>query len=157
YRDPEPSKYILYEIALCSRTRKPILVFVEDVLPDDCISGVVFQRRFSRRHLLREVRNHRHAIQIFKTYIGTEPPPVYHPSQRRRSCLVIGGSSLNDRKKKRLKEHLIGLQYSPVIAPGGQDFLSFDRPYEWVVEHSVLCVAFTEGLSPLEYYLLGAT
>src|ERR1700751_2656400 len=36
-RDPNLSSYTLYEVALCVRAQKPILVFIEDVLPDNLI------------------------------------------------------------------------------------------------------------------------
>jgi hypothetical protein len=156
YRDPEPSSYILYEIALGGRAHKPVLVFVEDVLPNNLISGVLLQRRFSRRHFLREVRNHRHALQILKTYIGNEPPPTYQPSSGQRCCLVIGGSSLSDNQLSRIQDQLISLRYSPIVVPGGTDCLSYDHPYEEMITQSMLCISFTEKLSPREFYLLGA-
>jgi len=155
-RDPEPSPYILYEIALCVRAHKPILVFIEDVLPNTLISGTLLQRRFSRRHLLREVRNHRHALRLLKTYIGSEPPPTYQPSSLQRSCLLIGASFLSDKQCSRIQDQLTSLRYSPILPPNAGDFLSFDQPFEEVVAQSVLCVSFAEKLSPLEFYLLGA-
>jgi hypothetical protein len=155
-RDPEPSPYILYEVALCVRAHKPILVFIEDVLPDNLIPANLVQRRFSRRHLLREVRNHKHAIHLLKTYIGTEPPPTYQPSTRQRSCLVNGTSALSDSQRVRIEDQLRQLSYNPISVEGGTHFLSFDRPFEEVVGQSILCVSFSENLSPLESYLLGA-
>jgi hypothetical protein len=155
-RDPEPSPYILYEVALCVRAHKPILVFVEDVLPDNLIPVNLVQRRFSRRHLLREVRNHKHAIRLLKTYIGREPPPTYQPSTRQRSCLVNGTSALSDIQRSRIEDQLKRLSYKPISVEGGTHFLSFDRPFEEVVAQSVLCVSFSENLSPQESYLLGA-
>jgi hypothetical protein len=156
YRDPEPSNYILYEIALCVRAHKPVLVFVEDVLPNNLISGILLQRRFSRRHFLREVRNHRHALQMLKTYIGSEPPPAYQPNAAQRSCLVIGASLLTESQRDRIRDRLMLLRYSSIMAPGGDECLSYDSPCEDLVAQSMLCVAFAEKLSPLEYYLLGA-
>lgn len=156
-RDPEPSRYILYEIALCIRAQKPVLVFVEDVLPNNIISGSLLQRRFSRSHYLREVRNHRHALQILKTYIGAEPPPSYEPISGQRSCLIIGASSISKNQCDVIKQSLISLNYNPVAAPGTDDCLSYAQPYEALVAQSVLCISFTEKLSPSEFYLLGAT
>ncbi|PYX52046.1 MAG: hypothetical protein DMG76_30360 [Acidobacteria bacterium] len=155
-RDPEPSPYILYEVALCVRAHKPILVFIEDVLPENLIPASLVQRRFSRRHLLREVRNHRHAIRLLKTYIGSEPPPTYQPSTRQRSCLVNGTSALSDNQRCRIEDQLRRLRYNSISVEGGTHFLSFDRPVEEVVAQSILCVSFSENLSPLESYLLGA-
>jgi hypothetical protein len=155
-RDPEPSSYILYEVALCVRAHKPILVFIEDVLPDNLIPANLVQRRFSRRHLLREVRNHRHAIQLLKTYIGSEPPPTYQPSTHQRSCLVNGTSAMSDKQRSRIEDLLRQLHYNPISLEGGTHYLSFDQPFEEVVAQSILCVSFSENLSPLESYLLGA-
>jgi hypothetical protein len=155
-RDPEPSLYILYEVALCVRARKPMLVFVEDVLPDNLIPANLVQRRFSRRHLLREVRNHRHAIRLLKTYVGTEPPPTYQPSTQQRRCLVNGLSVLPDGQRSQIERQLKQLKYNPISVESGAYFLSFDRPIEDVVAQSILCVSFSENLSPLESYLLGA-
>ncbi len=156
YRDPEPSNYILYEIALCVRAHKPALVFVEDVLPNSLFSGTLLQRRFSRKHYLREVRNHRHALQMLKTYIGTEPPPTYQPGSGQRSCLIIGASSLSDSQRDEIQLSLRSLRYIPIMLPGGYDCFSYEHPHEEVLAQSTLCVSFTENLSPLEFYLLGA-
>ncbi len=156
YRDPEPSSYILYEIALCVRARKPALIFVEDVLPDDSIPDTLLQRRFSRRQLLREVRNHRHALRILKTYLGTEPPPTYELSSGQRQCLVIGASALAEGGGARLEEQLKTLKYSPIMVPAGVDYLSYEHPYEQQVSRASLCISFVEELSPREFYLLGA-
>lgn len=156
YRDPEPSNYILYEIALCSRAHKPVLVFIEDVLPNNLISGILLQRRFSRRHFLREVRNHRHALQMLKTYIGSEPPPTYQPNSSQRSCLIVGASSLSDNQRVMMQDALTRLRYHSIMVPEKNECLSYDTPYEDMVTQSMLCVAFTQGLSPLEFYLLGA-
>lgn len=155
-RDPEPSPYILYEIALCVRAHMPILVFIEDVLPDSLIPGNLVQRRFSRRHLLREVRSHRHAIRLLKAYIGSEPPPPYQPSTRQRSCLVNGTSVLSETQRRAIEDQLTRLGYNPISVESGTQFLSFDRPFEEVITQSVLCVSIAENLSPLEFYMLGA-
>lgn len=84
YREGGPSPYILYEIGLAMRGRRPVLVFVEDVLPSNVISSVVMGRRFSRRSFLRQIRDQRFALRIFKSYMGEEPPPSYQPRLPRR-------------------------------------------------------------------------
>ena len=60
WRKEGVSKYILFEIGLCIRARKPLLVFVEDNLPDDIIPAGILQRRFSRQSYLRQIREHKH-------------------------------------------------------------------------------------------------
>jgi len=156
HRDPEPSKYILFEIGLCARAQRPVLVFVEDVLPNNLISAALLQRRFSRRHLLREVRSHRHALRTLKTHIGTEPPPTHQPKPGQRACLVIGASSVSDAQRSRIEEQLASLHYHPLVVSGSADCLSYDHPYEGAVAQATVCVSFVERLSPLEFYLLGA-
>jgi hypothetical protein len=90
-RQGGPSRYILFEILLGLRARKPVLVFIEDVLPNDIIPSRVLQRRFSRKSLLREMRSHRHGLQILNSYLGETPPPQYQPGLERRGCLIVGG------------------------------------------------------------------
>lgn len=91
---PGPSEYIRWEVGLGRRAGRPQLVFVEDVLPDDLVPSGILQRRFSRRRLLREARDHRHAIRILKSYIGEDPPPAYQPVSEQRRCALIGGAQL---------------------------------------------------------------
>lgn len=156
YREPGPSGYILYEIELCIRARKPALVFVEDVLPSSSVPSGLLQQRFSRNHYLREVRSHRQALQTLKAYIGTEPPPAFGPSMGRRSCLFIGGSTLSEDHQQEIEERLNLLHYSTIVAPSTDDCLSYAQPHEALVARSALCLAFAEKLSPSETYLLGA-
>src|ERR1035441_2447779 len=47
-RDGGISEHIRFEIGLCLRARKPLLVFVEDLLSENVISSRILQRRFSR-------------------------------------------------------------------------------------------------------------
>lgn len=94
WRKEGVSKYILFEIGLCLRAKKPLLVFVEDNLPDDIIPTSILQRRFSRRSYLRQIREHRHALQILKNYVGDQPPPRYQPATSKRTCLLVGTADL---------------------------------------------------------------
>src|SRR6476646_5483909 len=75
WRATGPSPYILYEIGLCLRARKPLLVFVDDRLPSDILPGRILQRRFSHRTYFRQVREHAYALRALKTYMGDPPPP----------------------------------------------------------------------------------
>jgi hypothetical protein len=59
-REGGVSPHILFEIVLCLRARKPVIVFVEDELSDKLVPARILQRRFSRRSYLRQVRQHRH-------------------------------------------------------------------------------------------------
>lgn len=156
YRDPEPSGYILYEISLCLRSQKPVLVFIEDVLPSTIVSGSLFIRRFSRRRYLREVRNHRHALKLLKTYIGSEPPPSYQPTWEQRSCLIIGASAIPKDECDEIEKKLMSLSYNPKVPQSSATYLSCAYPYDFLISQSVLCLSFVENISPEECYLLGA-
>ncbi len=94
-RDSGVSPHILYEIALGVRSRKPLLVFVEDTLPAAILPERVLQRRFSFRSFPRHVREHRQSLANLRDYIG-EPPPAYQGLLTPRTCLVLGGSTWSD-------------------------------------------------------------
>lgn len=154
WRDPAPSEYIRWEVGLGLRARKPQLVFVEDILPDDLVPSGLLQRRFSRRGLLREARDHRHAIRLLKGYVGNDPPPSYQPTSVRRRCVLIGVSQLGREALTALLASLESLHYSPLLVSRGRR-LSDDLVIEQAVQRAALCIALVEGLTPTEYYLLG--
>ncbi len=154
WRDPAPSEYIRWEVGLGLRARRPQLVFVEDVLPDGLVPAGLLQRRFSRRRLLREARDHRHAIRLLKGYVGDDPPPSYQPMSTRRRCVVIGASRLGHDPLAALLASLEDLRYSPLPLPRGRQ-LPEDLDLEQTVQRAALCIALVEGLTPAEYYLLG--
>ncbi|MDM0078220.1 hypothetical protein QTH90_27680 [Variovorax sp. J2P1-59] len=154
WRDPAPSQYIQWEIGLGLRARKPQLVFVEDVLPDDLVPAGVLQRRFSRRRLLREARDHRHGIRLLKSYVGDEPPPTYQPARTRRTCVIVGATQLDQESRGALLKLLEERRYSPLLLPRGRH-LPDDLITEQTVQCAAVCIAVVEGLTPAEYYLLG--
>ncbi len=154
-RDPAPSEYIRWEIGLGLRARRPQLVFVEDTLADDLVPQGILQRRFSRRRLLREVRDHRAAVRTLKTYIGTDPPPTYHPTSLRRRCAVIGSSRLGGEPLRELLQYLERCNYSPVVV-NPSTRLPDELAAEESVRRAAICVAVVEDLTPAEVYLLGA-
>jgi hypothetical protein len=153
-RDPAPSEYIRWEISLGLRARHPQLVFVEDVLDDDLVPGGLLQRRFSRKHLLREARDHRQAIRALKTYIGTDPPPTYQPGSTRRRAVVAGGPHLGKDSRQGLLECLQEAGYRPVQLSGG-DSLPDEIDAETEMQRAAMCIAVIEGLTPRDYYMLG--
>ena len=154
-RDPTPSEYIRWEIGLGLRARRPQLVFVEDTLADDLVPQGILQRRFSRRRLLREVRDHRAAIRTLKSYIGTDPPPTYHPTSLRRRCVVIGGSQLGGEPLKELLAYIEKCNYTPVVVDQGAR-LPDEMAAEESIRRAAMCLTLVEGLTPAEVYLLGA-
>ncbi|MGC3987500.1 MAG: hypothetical protein QM777_23810 [Pseudorhodoferax sp.] len=154
WRDRAPSEYIRWEVGRALRARRPQLVFVEDTLPDDLVPSGLLQRRFSRRRVLREVRDHRHAIRVLKAYIGNDPPPSYQPSSVRRRCILVGASQMTEAQRLDLLALLERLRYSPFVLEPGER-LPEDLDLEQTLQRAALCIAFAEGLTPAEYYLLG--
>ena len=104
---------------------------------------------------MREVRDHRAAIQALKSYIGTEPPPTYHPTSLRRRCAVIGGRQLGKHSLKALVAFLESCNYTAVVVNPGIR-LPDDMAEDGSINRAALCVSVVEGLTPVEIYLLGA-
>ncbi|GAA3805867.1 hypothetical protein [Amycolatopsis tucumanensis] len=88
-REDGTSPHILFELALAMRAGFPVLVFIEDTLPNDAVSPHVPQQRFSYRSFLRQAPAHRQALRFFKAYLASTPPGGYVPLGRRRSCLIV--------------------------------------------------------------------
>jgi hypothetical protein len=153
-RDPAPSEYIRWEVRLGLRARKPQLVFVEDTLPDDLVPAGLLQRRFSRRRLLREARDHRYALRLLKGYVGTDPPPTYQPGSARRCCAILGVSDGAAAIRSAVETSVESAGYTPLFAAAGSH-LSQEVGFEDGIQRAGLCVALLEGLTAAEYYMLG--
>jgi hypothetical protein len=95
WRAGGPSPYILHEIGLSLRARKPLVVFVDERLSSDVLPTRILQRRFSPRTFFRQSREHSQALHTLKTYMGEPPPARYQPSAVRRICGLIGLSALD--------------------------------------------------------------
>lgn len=154
-RDPAPSSYILYEISLAARVRKPALVFVEDVLPDSLIPQWLLQRRYSRTRLLREFRTHKHALATLKAYMGSEPPPTYQPSITQRSCLLLGLDALPLATQSALTHYVESKRYHPLIPQAPPKHMFQTSPVEALATDATLSVVIIDRLSSFESYLLG--
>ena len=87
-REGGVSQNIMFEIVMCLRSQKPLLVFVEDTLPSAIVPPRILQRRFSRRSYLREMREHLQAFNNFKFYLTDRPR--YQMGTTRRACLFVG-------------------------------------------------------------------
>lgn len=94
WRATGPSPFILYEIGLCLRAQKPLLVLIDDRLPDNVVPPRILQRRFSHRTYFRQVREHAQALQALKAYMGDPPPPRYQPGAGQRTCGLVGLGAL---------------------------------------------------------------
>ena len=149
------SPHILFEIVLCLRARKPLIVFIEDELSDKLVPMRILQRRFSRRSYLRQVRQHRHGLQILKVYLGEQPPPRYQPSTSRRSCLLIGTEDLAQLKE--LVPTVVETRgYNPVdLADVRRSSPESLEIYE-AIACADLALCLVDSKSPASQFLLGA-
>lgn len=156
WRKDGVSKYILFEIGLCIRAKKPLLVFVEDNLPNNIVPANVLQRRFSRRSFLRQIREHRHAMQILKSYLGEQPPPRYQPGLNRRSCLLVGTAAGSKQESELLPEWLESRGYNSIDPLQFSPFY-FQDPllYESLLSID-LAICNVDSQIPQSQYLLGA-
>ncbi len=146
------SPYIGFEIALCLRSRKPLLVFVEDVLPDGLIPARVLQRRFSRGAFLRQVREHRHGLQVFKSYLGDDPPPRYQPEVSQRSCVFAGEQVLTDDLRESLINTVSQRGYRVVSSNTlGDD----DTRRTEALAQAEIALTFLDDPSPITQYARG--
>ena len=150
------SPHILFEISLCLKSRKPLIIFVEDVLSDELVPSRVLQRRFSRKSFLRQVRQHRHGLQIFKAYLGDSPPPRYQPSISRRSCLMIGLEVLSESAKRELPEIIESRGYSPTDITDLRRTSPDDLGIYECIACSDVALCCIDSRSPESQYLLGA-
>src|SRR5690349_12963930 len=154
-REGGASQYILYEISLCLRAKKPLLVFLEDVLPPDLVPTRVLQRRFSRRGLLRQVRDHRHAIRMLRSYIGDEPPPHYQPGIGPRRCLLTGTEDLPAQVAQNFEVYLVALGYVPNSLHGEMTACLYEKTLQEELTGAELAIAFMDSTAGRAEFFLG--
>lgn len=150
------SEYILFEILTCLKARKPLLVFVEDNLPNDIVPSRILQSRFSRQYFIRQIREHKYAIQNLNTYIGIEPPPKYQPSLERKSCFLIGLSALTGNIREFIIEFIESRGYSPIELDESICSLLQDKHVYEIISTSNLAICFIESKLSMSRYLVGA-
>ena len=155
-REGGVSQYILYEVSLCLRASKPLLVFVEDTLPNGLLPNRVLQRRFSRRGLLRQIRSHRHAVQIMKSYLGDSPPPRYQPSIERRTCLLVGDAVVRTTVRREIEDLLGQRSYSLVRFQSSDRLPIYDRTGQESIAAADLAVCFVDAPEATSHLILGA-
>jgi hypothetical protein len=148
------SKYIYYEMNLCIRSRKPLLVFVEDSLPDDLVPPRILQRRFSRKSFPRQTRQHNHAVQIFKSYLGTAPE--YQPSIARRTVIIVGFSDATRAIRDMVQDTLRKREYSLIDIRKIQVNSLQDPVLSEAVASAELAVCNGDARRALAQYVMGA-
>ena len=152
WREGGVSPFIRFEINLCLRSRKPLLVFVEDVLPDGLIPARVLQRRFSRGAFLRQVREHRHAVRVFQTYMGEDPPPRYQPEISQRSCVFAGEEVLTKPIETALETMLSERGYRTVRSSA---LVDDQAGIAEALSQADVALAFLDARSPTAHYARG--
>ena len=150
------SPHIVFEATLALQARKPLLVFVEDTLSVERIPQRVLKSRFSRRWFFRQVRDHRQAVRLFKSYLGEEPPPRYQPPAARQTCLAIGLSALRQEVRAGIVSAVEEFGYSLI-----EEQLSDRKQDESVKlsEHLAcadLAVEVIDSTAAPDQYLMGA-
>jgi hypothetical protein len=149
------SKNIVYEIFMCLRARKPLLVFIEDTLADGIVPLRILQRRFSRTSFLRQHREHEYAIDQFTVYIGERPPPRYSMSAARRACALIGMAALSRPIKHALRTTVEKLGYAALEVDKRDSIRMEEREYTETLLPVSLAVDFVDAETPASRYLGG--
>lgn len=149
------SQHIMYEIYMCLRARKPLLVFIEDTLPDAIIPSRVLQRRFSRTSFLRQHRNYEHAIEQLKRYVGERPPPQYSISMNRRACGLIGLSALKRPIQRVVRTAVEEFGYAAVEIDSEELTSLRERKYTEALLPVSLGINFIDVETPVARYLSG--
>jgi hypothetical protein len=143
WRANGPSQYILYEIGLSLSARKPVIVFVDDRLPDNILPARILQRRFSYRTYFRQFREHTASLRTLKTYLGDPPPTRYQPNFGKRICGLIGLSALREEMRREICNFVEWRFYSLIDLDGVQleNPLEFDS-YEYLsnLDLAIICV-----------------
>jgi hypothetical protein len=114
WRPNGPSKYILFEIALALRSRKPLLVFVDDRLPSNVLPHRILQQRYCHTTYIRQIRDQVQALGQLKAAMGDPPPTRYQPSNSQQSCGVVGLSALDTGRRTELLRLIEARHYQTI-------------------------------------------
>lgn len=155
-RDTGISPHILFEAALCLQARKPILIFIEDTVVTKALPERLLRSRFSRKWYFRQVRDHHHALQMFRAYLGTEPPPRYQPSSNRRSCIVVGKNMLKSNIATAIERFMDNEGYDIVWVKGGEHYKQSDIALSEHLSCADIALTLVDSREPVEQFLIGA-
>ncbi len=154
-RPEGPSPHILFEISMCLRARKPLLVFIEDTLPDDVVPTHVLQKRYSARSYIQEIREHMHSLEIFRTYVGDRPTPKYQGSMHQRSCVFLGAKMLIKEYFEQIKILLSERGYRVISISSDQENVIQPGSVHYEIGNANLAISCVDDKSPITNYLLG--
>ncbi len=155
-REEGVSQHILYEISMCLRSGKPVLVFIEDNLPEKIVPNTVLRRRFSATSYFRETTEHMHALKTFKAYIGEKPVPKYQPTTTQRSCLLVGIESLGKDINYSITNYLETRGYKSWRITERDYNLFNNGELHFKIALSKLAICLVDNRSKTSAYVLGA-
>ncbi|WP_340114869.1 hypothetical protein [Maribellus mangrovi] len=155
-RDGGISPYIRYEIDIAIRARKPVLAFIEDSLPDNILPNFILRKRFSSKSFVREYFEHLHALEIFKTYIGSKTIPKYQHLTQQKSALLIGFESSKKDLLIGTKEMISSLGYKIIDfeVDNSENTLLYGLDH-FRISDSYVAICLLDNISPKESYKLG--
>ena len=154
-REGGPSPHILFEISLCLRARKPLLVFIEDCIPDNIIPGCMLRKRFSARSYIREMREHMHALEIFRSYVGQRPVPKYQAAMQQRSCVLIGSEAIGDEYRKVSSSLIKERGYRPILIEASSKAVIQPGEIHFEISSANLAICYVDDTAPISNYMLG--
>ncbi len=155
-REGGPSLHILYEISMAIRARKPSLVFVEDTLPESILPSTILQCRFSARSYVREVREHFHALEILKSYLGEQQLPSYKVLSRQRFCLLTGTDVLSPELSKKIIGLLSKRGYKILDLSIMKSAVPLPGEIHYDISDANLLISLVNSKSVISTYILGA-
>jgi hypothetical protein len=154
-RSEGPSPHILFEISMCLRARKPLLVFLEDSIPDDIIPRGILRKRFSASSYVREMREHMHALEIFRTYVGQQPVPKYQAALQQRSCVLIGLKTIRGDYQRKIVAVIEEKGYRPIVIDAAGATVIQKGEVHFETSNSSLAICCIDDKTPVSNYILG--
>lgn len=149
------SQHILFEISMCLRARKPLLVFVEDSIPDGIIPNRILQKRFSARSYVRELREHIHTLEIFRTYVGERPAPKYQAAMQQRTCILIGLKVIGEDYLKAITGLIMEKGYRLILIDSDDKCVIQPGDIHFEIANASLALCYIDDKSPVSNYMLG--
>jgi DNA segregation ATPase FtsK/SpoIIIE-like protein len=156
-REEGPSLHILYEISMAIRTRKPSLVFVEDTLPENILPPGALHCRFSARSYVRELRDHFHALEILRGYMGEKQLPRYRVSDRQRTCVLAGVNDLSSNLKKQTVKLLEKRGYKLLDVSSDDSPVPLPGNFHYNISDADLSISIVNSKSIMSVYALAVS
>lgn len=154
-RSGSVSPYIMYEISMCIRAKKPLLVFVEDTVKDGLLPQGILQSRFSGKSFVRQTPEHAHSINMFRNFIGEKPRPKYGQTNNQKSCILIGFNSIGDSYKRGVFRELRKRGYKIIDSTSFDEFLVQTGESHFRIASASLAICFVDKLELKDSYILG--